>query len=797
MKILECNIQNFGAISNQSFSFNAGCNVIYQENGWGKSTLAAFIRVMFYGFDNERSRDELNNERKRYKPWQGGVYGGTIRFAVGEKEYLLTRIFGAKEKDDEFNLRDAVTNLENNDYTSNIGEEIFKIDRNSFMRSVFIAQEDCETETTDSINAKLGNLAEATDDINNYDNVEKRLNDILNSMSPTRKTGSLYKLKEEIKSLQIRVKKGQELDGSIADLEKKKQEQKSLYEELKENRETLRARQEKLNAYKDVQIKKEKLMLLLDSFQERNTRYLEEKSFFPGEIPTLEDVDRYMLMCNEMEAEGKNLFLNQVEEQEKKKFENLLLASKDEELLGDKVLEDIDEQISKWSRRTDKKELLSSKKASYNTLQSMLEEREGKEEKTETPPRMPELILGVVFLVFGIVLLFINKIAGAVVIGAGAVLILVGIIKKILKKDNTTQESDKKIDSKNESNLRIERLKEEIDDDEKYILYIEKDTQEFFANYGLTYWEKTVDVLLSQLKSKVYEYRIMREKEDKYNILLASYETKKKDIQAFISKLGMETSEDLNNQMLVIKNHLHSYNDSLRELNKAKKDKEDYERENPDIMQQGEYNPITGEETLTELGDKLNEISVGMEKAHRNIVEYDRQIIELQDIRDDIYLEEERLAALTEEEDASRILYSRLEKTKKYLESAKLTFTAKYMEPIMQGFEKYYAKLTNNIAKDYHIDADTNITVDVHGLQRSIKMLSTGYRDLIGMCTRMALVDAMYNDEKPFVVFDDPFVNLDDEKVKGGLSLLEDISEEYQVIYFTCHESRKTNMNVR
>ena len=214
-------------------------------------------------------------------------------------------------------------------------------------------------------------------------------------------------------------------------------------------------------------------------------------------------------------------------------------------------------------------------------------------------------------------------------------------------------------------------------------------------------------------------------------------------------------------------------------------------------MQQGEYNPITGEETLTELGDKLNEISVGMEKAHRNIVEYDRQIIELQDIRDDIYLEEERLATLTEEEDASRILYSRLEKTKKYLESAKLTFTAKYMEPIMQGFEKYYAKLTNNIAKDYHIDADTNITVDVHGLQRSIKMLSNGYRDLIGMCTRMALVDAMYNDEKPFVVFDDPFVNLDDEKVKGGLSLLEDISEEYQVIYFTCHESRKTNMNVR
>ena len=35
---------------------------------------------------------------------------------------------------------------------------------------------------------------------------------------------------------------------------------------------------------------------------------------------------------------------------------------------------------------------------------------------------------------------------------------------------------------------------------------------------------------------------------------------------------------------------------------------------------------------------------------------------------------------------------------------------------------------------------------------------------------RMALVEAMYKEEKPFLIFDDPFVNLDDNNIKGAMS---------------------------
>ena len=47
-----------------------------------------------------------------------------------------------------------------------------------------------------------------------------------------------------------------------------------------------------------------------------------------------------------------------------------------------------------------------------------------------------------------------------------------------------------------------------------------------------------------------------------------------------------------------------------------------------------------------------------------------------------------------------------------------------------------------------------------------------------------------YEGEKPFLILDDPFVNLDDEKQAAGMQLLASVAQEYQVIYFTCHTSR-------
>ena len=93
MKLVQCKIENFGKLSDFSFDFSEGIHIICQKNGWGKSTLAAFIRVMFFGFENSGKKDKLINERKRFMPWQGGVYGGSITFEVKGKQYIMRRVF--------------------------------------------------------------------------------------------------------------------------------------------------------------------------------------------------------------------------------------------------------------------------------------------------------------------------------------------------------------------------------------------------------------------------------------------------------------------------------------------------------------------------------------------------------------------------------------------------------------------------------------------------------------------------------------------------------------------------------
>ena len=67
---------------------------------------------------------------------------------------------------------------------------------------------------------------------------------------------------------------------------------------------------------------------------------------------------------------------------------------------------------------------------------------------------------------------------------------------------------------------------------------------------------------------------------------------------------------------------------------------------------------------------------------------------------------------------------------------------------------------------------------------------SDGLADMLGLCIRVALLDTMYTKEKPFIVMDDPFSNMDEAKINGGKKFLDEISKEYQVIYLTCHKSR-------
>ena len=98
MKLKRCYIENFGTLHDFSYEFEEGLNTVCRDNGWGKTTFAVFIKAMFYGMEYAPRKKTAENERKKYFPWQGGNFGGSIEFTVGEKEYRLQRYFGKKDR---------------------------------------------------------------------------------------------------------------------------------------------------------------------------------------------------------------------------------------------------------------------------------------------------------------------------------------------------------------------------------------------------------------------------------------------------------------------------------------------------------------------------------------------------------------------------------------------------------------------------------------------------------------------------------------------------------------------------
>ena len=69
MKLLSCHIDNFGKLSDLSIDFTDGVNLFHEPNAWGKSTMAAFLRVMFYVFDSKKESGSFGREAHLAENW--------------------------------------------------------------------------------------------------------------------------------------------------------------------------------------------------------------------------------------------------------------------------------------------------------------------------------------------------------------------------------------------------------------------------------------------------------------------------------------------------------------------------------------------------------------------------------------------------------------------------------------------------------------------------------------------------------------------------------------------------------
>ena len=152
---------------------------------------------------------------------------------------------------------------------------------------------------------------------------------------------------------------------------------------------------------------------------------------------------------------------------------------------------------------------------------------------------------------------------------------------------------------------------------------------------------------------------------------------------------------------------------------------------------------------------------------------------------------EAELARLRVARDEAKANAATIAHTAKLLEESKTALSTRYLAGMQESFDGFLQELTANTAPEALMDTSFEIRMREAGQTRSMESFSRGWRDAVELCVRLSLTDALYAEgERPFLLLDDPLVNLDDERLTAARAMLEKLAEKYQILYFVCHKDR-------
>lgn len=779
MRLINCHIENFGRLSGYDRDFEVGCNAIMASNGRGKSTLAAFIRVMFYGFEGEGKRRTGENERKRYEPWQGGVYGGRLTFSDGEKTYTIQRTFGSKSSEDTYELRDTATNLLSDAYSENIGEELFKVNSESYMRTAYIGQNDVVTHTTDGINSMIGGIADNTNDLDSYEKALGMLNDLLNKESPTRSTGSLYKLEGEVTALRTRVRDGSVILDSIHRLEDNMEESKEELARHNDTRKELVHKQQELGAFKDRQALKNKYDSLVEECRERDDEVKVRRVAFPGEVPDMNELADMQQKAAEYAGICESVVFHTLTHEQTDK-----LADYDKKFgSGTPDMNETTDLIRKLRDHDKSMSEDTADKAELKVLESELDSV--RKDKKRLPGAatvgMALILVAMIAAVASMILMPSNALRW-VGVGVSAFILMAGVLITVfgLKKHKSDCEMDiKDIESE------MAELKNRMENGERFRRSVMEQARVYLDRYGMALDPVSVTEDLRYLHTMADEYLRLADKKEEYAKASERKNRYKLELDRYLAGLCVVSDEDYVKTFSRLSMDLRSYDEAVARAAKSTERLKDFENKN-DVEVLKDMELLKDDMSLEQINEELTEVTEQIDEIAGRIRNESDQHDALAE-KLELWEEDQVSLGIKEKQlFEGKHRYKNIKNASKYLTLAKESITAKYMEPLLTGFSKYYSSVTGTSADMYHIDANTNITVDELGGQRDTSLLSTGYQDLIGFCLRLALIDAMYEDEKPVLVLDDPFVNLDAERLRGAKRLMDTLAANYQMIYFTC-----------
>ncbi len=687
MRIRRLQIENFGKLQNFELELQEGWNLICAENGWGKSTLAAFIKAMFYGLVYTTKRSLKENERKKYAPWQGGAFGGSLEFETGGKAYRVERFFGAKDKEDSFALFSLDTGLESRDYSERLGEELFHLDRTAFERSSYFAQKDFAASLNDSLNARLTRVEEAAGDMQNYEKAAASLENRMKYFLKTGGRGRLGELDAQRRRISGELAGCRGKEAAAVEWRQRLQEKTQELQALQEKEQELELRIQELQAYEGKAARKEQYDRLRQEAAQKEAR------------------------AGKLRAELEEFVCPPLAETELDRCRERIFRLQGLELQTDGAGEELERAEQEKERAQEAASAISSNFPVYWIAAGLLAAG------------------GAAFCLMGWYLV------GAFLLLAGAVLGMAGFQQKSRRDDRKKEAEDRLLEAEKRWKCAQEacrRLEVERRDLHGRICRI------------LSISEKTG---VSELEAC---WKAERQRSQKYVLLKRDHAVQSREAEssreAFLNYRKTISPEE------------------LAEFPELKKP----EQESEELRSSLQLIRSSREGLLKEQRSAEHQLAMLLEAAER--------IPELEE-------EEERTAQELENAQEQHAL---LEKTLKYLKTAREQFSTRYLKQLQQSFLRYMEELEPERCPEALLDVKLKVRIREAGVSRDLEAMSAGWQDLIQIAERLAIVDALYEEEQPVLIFDDPFVNLDDGKRGRAIELLQKMSQSRQLIYFTC-----------
>lgn len=765
MRFCKLYVENFGTLCGYSLEFSDGLTAILEDNGFGKSTLAAFIKAMFYGLPKTRKSNLNENERNKYTPWQGGSFGGTLDFEHNGKLYRIERFFLPSGAED-FKLYNLNTGKECNDFSENIGIELFGIDSDSFERSVYMKQQGPISSMTVGLSAKLTDLVENNNDLSNYDNAMSALKKrrlFFSTINGSR--GAISDISAEISELEDKQSQAlsavTELDGISLSL-KEKHQLISIKEQRSTEIKALIRAASSVALSIEVARQKDQLEAELNSVKQELSNL---NLCYPNGLPEKEKIS--VLLNKEKELSRLSMSVD-IQKNNNADREALYAV---EQKLGDSTL-DVAE-ITDAQQNLYKINELSIK---ANAISEQLGTDFGAGTKKSFLAVGLFATAALVSAILGVVVLLSHKTVGILLLAVAVILLGISgftYLKNMIMSSKVSGINTKELSAQHNA------LTNEIASKNARL-------QSILALYPA--FSGSPDDIISDVLSSLRDRQRLRQTVEKQDTEIAQLNLK-------ISSLKAELDSEF--RAIGIQNTL-DYHDQIEKL---LADRQQFEKLNtmPDVIlkklselpkTEALPNADTVPENIEQLTYEDNAINGELNQLRFEVSRLEARKMTLI-IKADTLPE---IEAELENKRTIKVEYTQalnvIDTTIALLEKARDGLSGKYSEVMKSGFKKYIELLTGEDIGDTLIDTELNLNLERYGKQKDKEYFSEGYKDMFDVAMRLSLIDALYKQDKPPVILDDPFTNMDDKRIKNALSLLKKLANDRQILYFTCHSSR-------